>query len=266
MAIRALHTGASGMNANMFNLDVIANNLANAGTTAFKRSRANFEDMIYQQIKLPGTQTTAGQLTPIGSSVGLGTRLQSTQLDFVTGTPIATGRPLDLMILGEGFFGVSDGTEITYTRAGNMTVNDAGALVLASADRGRLIDPPITIPPNAINISISGDGVVSYMQQGTPDPIQAGTINLFRFINPQGLIQRGDNLYSPSPASGTAQLANPGQDGAGTLSQGFLESSNVEPVKELVELIKTQRNFELNSQSVQAADQALQLVANLRRF
>ncbi|MEX1230024.1 MAG: flagellar hook-basal body complex protein, partial [Planctomycetaceae bacterium] len=141
-----------------------------------------------------------------------------------------------------------------------------GNLVVASADGGRLLDPPITIPQNAINVSVSADGVVSYMQQGTPDPIQAGTINLYRFINPQGLIQRGDNLYSPSPASGPAQLSNPGQDGAGLITQGFLESSNVEPVRELVDLIKTQRNFELNSQTVQAADQALQLVANLRRF
>ncbi|MEX0726155.1 MAG: flagellar hook-basal body complex protein, partial [Planctomycetaceae bacterium] len=132
MAVSALNTGASGMSANMFNLDVIANNLANSGTTAFKRSRANFEDMIYQQIKLPGTQTTSGQLTPVGSAVGLGTRLQSTQLDFLTGTPVTTGRPLDLMINGEGFFGVTDGTETTYTRAGNLTVNDAGNLVVAS--------------------------------------------------------------------------------------------------------------------------------------
>ncbi|MDA0832589.1 MAG: flagellar basal-body rod protein FlgG [Planctomycetota bacterium] len=262
MPIRALNSGATGMSANMFNLDVIANNLANSGTTAFKRSRANFEDMIYQQLKLPGTQTTQGQLT----SVGLGTRLQSTQLDFVTGTPVTTGRPLDLMINGEGFFGVTDGTQVSYTRAGNLTVNDSGNLVIASADVGRLLDPPITIPQNAINISVSADGVVSYMQQGTPDPIQAGTINLYRFINPQGLIQQGDNIYLQSPASGPAQLSNPGQDGAGIITQGFLESSNVEPVRELVELIKTQRNFELNSQTVQAADQALQLIANLRRF
>ena len=266
MAIRALYTSASGMAVNDFNLDTIANNLANAGTTAYKQSRANFEDIYYEHFKLPGLQDNQGNLTPTGISLGLGARVQSTQGDFSQGSILPSDGPFDMAIVGDGFFQVNDGTQTLYTRAGNFSLNADGNIVMASADTGYLLEPNISIPQDAINISISGDGVVSYQQQGSPQIQIAGNIQLARFINNQGLLRQGDNLYEETSASGNAQVGDPGTEGRGLIRQGYLEQSNVEPVRELVELIKTQRNFELNSQVVQAADQALQTVANLRRF
>jgi flagellar basal-body rod protein FlgG len=262
----ALNTAATGMEANQFKIDTIANNLANAGTTAFKRSRANFEDLFYAHLKLPGTPDALGQLTPTGIAVGLGTRVQSTQVDYREGSLLQTESPLDIAIAGDGFFQVQDGTQILYTRAGNFTLNADGNIVTASADRGRLLEPTITLPPDAIDVTINADGIVTYRQDGNPQIQQAGQIQLARFINNQGLLQLGENLYGETDASGSPLIGNPGEDGRGSLRQGFLETSNVEPVRELVELIKTQRNFELNSQVVQASDQLLQLIANLRRY
>ena len=267
MSVRSLHSAASGMTANTFSIDTIANNLANAGTTAFKRSRANFEDLYYEHLKLPGGQDANGNLTPTGISVGLGTRIGGTQVDYRSGSLLETGNPLDLAIVGDGFFQVDDPDRGTlYTRAGTFTVNDSGQLVMASADIGRLVLPNISIPVDATEVSVSGGGVVSYLAPGSTEIQQAGTLTISRFANQQGLLQLGENLYAETNASGTAVEGIPGSDGRGTLRQGFLEQSNVEPVRELVDLIKTQRNFELNSQVVQASDQMLQLVANLRRF
>jgi len=266
MSIRALNSAASGMDAMQFRLDVIANNLANAQTTAFKRSRVNFEDLYYQQLKLPGLLDQIGRPTAVGTAVGLGARVQSTQIDARQGSLQDTGGTLDLAIVGDGFFQVNDGTQFRYTRAGNFIVNANGELVLASADRGRTLEPAITIPSDAIDISITSDGNVFVLQPGQSEPTLAGQIQLVRIINPQGLVQLGENLYSDSPASGPPLQSVPGQDGLGTVRQRFLEASNVEPVRELVDLITTQRTFELNSQAIQVADQSLQLVANLRRF
>ena len=221
--IRALNTAATGMQAQAFNLDVISNNLANADTTAFKSSRANFEDTFYEQIRLPGQEDSQGQRTAVGQSVGLGTRIQSTQLDFSQGALKATERPLDMAIEGPGFFQVQDNNrnQIMYTRAGNITKNTDGVLVIASADIGRFLEPSITIPQDATQVSISSDGVISVLQPGNPDLQQVGSIQLARFVNPEGLIQVGDNLYSQSSASGTPIVANPGQDGMGTIQSGF---------------------------------------------
>ena len=266
MSVRALHSASSGMAASAFQLDTIANNLANAGTTAFKRSRANFEDLFYDQIKLPGAQDQQGKLTPTGIAVGLGARIASTQVDFKSGSLIQSSKPLDVAIVGEGFFEVQDGAESLYTRAGTFSLNENGELVMASADRGRLVEPTITIPPDATNITISSDGLVQYSQPGNTTLQQAGQLTLAKFVNPEGLIARGENLFAESDASGDPNPGVPNIDGRGQLRQFFLEASNVEPVRELVELIKTQRNFELNSQVIQAADQSLQLLANLRRF
>lgn len=265
MSLRALHSAASGMDANAFHLDTIANNLANAGTTAFKRSRVNFEDLFYEHLKLPGAQDAQGQLTPVGISVGLGTRVASTELDQRMGALLETGGELDVAIVGEGFFQIQDGNQILYTRAGTFTKNAEGNIVLASADRGRLLEPVINIPPDALDITITGDGQVVIRIAGSTTPTTAD-IQLARFVNPQGLIQVGENLFAESPASGPPLIGTPGTEAFGQLKQGFLEISNVEPVRELVDLIKTQRNFELNSQVVQAADQMLQLIANLRRY
>jgi flagellar basal-body rod protein FlgG len=266
MSIRALHSGASGMNAQQFNLDVIANNLANAGTTGFKRTRSNFEDIYYQNIKLPGQLNNLQQATPTGIAVGTGVRVQSTQLNMEQGSLVTTEGNLDIAIVGEGFLQVNDGTQILYTRAGNLAVNSQGQIVIESADRGYLIEPPLQVPQQATDISISADGQVTALEPGQSQPTQVGQIQMAKFINPSGLLQVGENFYRESLASGPPQTGLPGLDGRGTVRQGFLESSNTDAVNELVDLIKTQRNFELNSQVVQAADQMLQLTANLRRY
>ena len=253
------------MEAFQFNLDVLANNLANAGTTGFKRGRSNFEDLFYERLKSPGVQDSLGNLTPVGTEVGLGTRVASTTSEFGCGSLIQTDGPFDMSVVGDGFFQIQDGSEILYTRAGNFTVNADGTLVLASADRGRFLEPQITIPPDATNVSINSEGFVVAQIAGQQELTQLGQIELVRFINNQGLLHRGDNLFSATEASGAPQVGTPGQEGRGLIRQGFLEQSNVEPVRELVDLIKTQRNFELNTQIVQAADQMLQMTANLRR-
>ena len=264
MSLRAMHSAASGMEAHQFGLDVIANNLANASTTAFKRSRTNFEDLVYQHKKVAGTQATAGQ-TGVGISVGLGTRIESTSQDFSQGSPRKTDSPLDLAIAGQGFFQVDNGGSPAYMRAGNFSQNANGDVIVESADSGRLLQPGIQIPPDATQITITGDGTVSYVDSAGVIA-QAGNISIYTFPNPQGLLQAGENLLLPTPASGAATQGTPGINGFGALRQGFLETSNVEPVRELVDLIRTQRNFELNSQTIQAADQMLQLIGNLRRF
>jgi len=266
MSLRALYSAGTGMEAFQFNLDVIANNLANASTTGFKRGRANFEDLYYERIKNPGVQDTLGNLTPAGIEVGLGTRVASTTSDFNEGNLVQTEEQFDLAIVGDGFFQIEDGTEILYTRAGNFTVNADGSLVLASADRGRFLEPQITVPPDAVEVSINSEGFVVAQIAGQQEMTQLGQIELVRFINNQGLLHRGENLFSATEASGPPLVGTPGQEGRGQIRQGFLEQSNVEPVRELVSLITTQRNFELNTQIVQAADQMLQLTANLRRF
>jgi flagellar basal-body rod protein FlgG len=268
MSVQTLYTAATGMGALETKLDVIANNLANVNTTAFKRNRANFEDLFYRHYKLPGAQDSAGRFTPTGTSVGLGVRVQSTQTDFKQGAFSITDNQLDVAIEGNGFYQVTDPAtnQILYTRAGNFSLNANGQIVVGSAGIGRLLEPAITVPPDTVGVSISPDGVVSVQQFGNPQLQQVGQLQLARFVNPEGLLKLGENLYKESVASGTAVLANPGVDGNGQLRQGVLELSNVEPVNELIDLITTQRAFELNSQTVQAGDQILQLVANLRRF
>lgn len=268
MPVQSLYTAATGMQAMETKLDVIANNLANVNTTAFKRARTNFEDLFYRQIRLPGSQDAQGNYTPDGIAVGLGVRVQSTQTDFGQGAFNTTNNPLDLAIEGRGFFMVQDPStgQFQYTRAGNFAVNSNGQLVIGSAQTGRLVQPQITFPQDATNIVISPEGLVNYTQPGNTQLQQAGQLQLATFINPEGLLKQGENLFQDTISSGTAQQVNPGQQGAGMLREGTLEMSNVEPVRELVDLITTQRSFELNSQAVQASDQVLQLIANLRRF
>ena len=266
MTIQALYSAATGMIGMETKLDVVANNLANMSTTAFKRDRANFEDLIYHHEQFPGMQDSAGQYTPTGTQVGMGVRVQSTQTEFSEGTLSQTGQELDVAIEGQGFLQVTnpDGM-IVYTRAGNFSKNANGNLVVGSANDGRLLEPPIVIPPDAQAISISPEGVVSVMQQGSNQMSQVGQIQMASFVNPQGLLKLGQNLYRETDASGAPTVSNPGQNGLGTLQQGMLESSNVEPVQELIDMITTQRAFELNSQSVKAADELLQTVVNLPR-
>ena len=271
MAITALNTAATGLKALSSRIDVIANNLANAETTAFKRQRMNFEDLLYVTKRNPGTLNAAGDATPAGIQVGLGTKISNTQLDLQGGSLERTELPLDVAIVGSGFFRVETadgfGDGVAYTRNGNFFRNNEGDLVLGIGDGYRL-DPAINIPNDVLaeTIEISEDGTISGLTPGNIEPQNFGQLELVRFANPQGLRLLGGSLYMATEASGPGLQSEPGQDGAGSIQQRFLEGSNVDPVKELVTLIKTQRNFELNSQSIQTADQALQTIGNLRRF
>jgi flagellar basal-body rod protein FlgG len=269
MAIIALHSASTGLSALSTSLDVIANNLANANTDGFKSSRANFQDLLYVERAQPGTENANGDQRPTGLYVGLGTKISGTQVNFAQGPAQSTDRPLDLMIDGEGFFQVQveddTGEGIAYTRAGNFVLNAEGEIVLAT-DHGRRLIPNVQVPPDATGITIGADGVISVITAGATEPQQLETIEIANFINPAGLEQIGENLYIPTAASGEAQVGDPLEDNRGGVLQGFLEGSNVDPVVELVNLIKTQRAFELNSQSIQAADEALQTIGRLRRF
>lgn len=267
MSIQTLYTAASGMTALETKLDTIANNLANINTTAFKRGRCNFEDLFYRTYTLPGSQDGLGNPTAVGIQVGLGSRVQSIQTDFTQGNFINTNKQLDVAIEGQGLFQVQDPSgQILYTRAGNFNINANGQMVIGSASDGRLVEPNISIPQDTTGIVISPEGIVQIQQFGNPQLSQVGQLQLAQFINYEGLLKLGENLYAQSNASGPPIIGNPGQNGLGVLRQNYLEASNVEPVNELIDLITTQRAFELNSQVIQASDQTLQLVANLRRF
>jgi len=266
MSVQTLYTAATGMESLQTKLDVIANNLANVNTTGFKRTRANFEDLFYRHEVLPGQLDSAGNPTPTGIAVGLGARGQSTQTDTTQGAFQTTNQPYDVAIQGDGYFQVTDPNgQILYTRAGNFSVNANGQLVVGSASNGFLLDPAISIPQDTTAISISPQGQVSVQQAGSNTLNQVGVIQLARFINPQGLLQLGNNMYSQTPASGSPTQGVPGATGLGTVQQNALEASNVQPVQELIDLITTQRAFELNSQAIQTGDQILQTITNLRR-
>ena len=267
MAILALQSAATGLNALNTQMDVIANNLANVNTTGYKSSRGNFQDLLYVERSQPGVENANGDERPIGLYVGLGVEVAGTQLDFSQGAPISTGRELDLMIKGQGFFQVQVEDELggtAYTRAGNFAVNSEGEIVLAN-DQGRRLEPGITIPDDALSISVTADGRVYVTQPGDVDPQEVGQIEIATFVNPAGLKQIGENLYLESAASGDPITGEPTTDNRGEIQQHFLEASNVDPTRELIDLIRTQRAFEMNSQSIRAADEALRTIAQLRR-
>mgnify|MGYP001187603064 CR=1 FL=1 len=268
MGIQALYTSATGLKAMDFKLNVVAHNLANIETVAFKRSRANFEDILYQTLEEPGLRNGLDKPLPTGKQVGLGVKVSGTQLNFQQGAFDHSEQPLDLAIEGDGFFQVQaivDGQEATvYTRAGNFTLNADGEMVLANSLGSRL-EPAITIPQDAADISISPQGLVQVRTSGATTFTDVGQIQLAKFVNPAGLKQLAANQYRETEASGTPIQANPNTEGLGSIQQNYLELSNVDPVRELIELIRTQRSFELNSQSIQSADQTLQTVNNLRR-
>jgi flagellar basal-body rod protein FlgG len=268
MSIQALYTAATGMTSLQNKLDVTANNLANSQTVGFKRDRANFEDLFYRTEKFPGAQDSASQYTPVGIQYGTGSRVQSVQSDFTQGSYQTTGGQLDVAISGNGFFQIMDpsGT-IYYTRAGNFSKNATGDIVLASANIGRKLEPTVSIPTDAQDIVISPEGAISIRLPTSQQLQQIGQFQLVSFVNPQGLLKIGENLYQQTDASGApAVTANPGQQGLGLLQQNTLEQSNVQPVQELLDLITTQRSFEMNSQAVKAADDILQTIDNLPRF
>ncbi len=267
MALLALHSAATGLNALSTELDVTANNLANVNTTGFKAQRVNFEDLLYQHKRQPGVENALGDRTPAGLQVGLGVQVSNTQYNFAQGSAIDTGRPLDIYIEGDGFLEVDvlteDGGGIGYTRAGNLFANRDGDLVLGNSQGPRLV-PGITLPAERRAVGIGADGTVSVtLEDGTISNV--GQIPLATFVNKEGLKSIGGNIFVETEASGPPIEGNPGEGSLGTLLNGHLETSNVDPVNELVSLIKTQRAFEMNSQTIQAADEVMQVVGNLRR-
>ena len=265
--MRALSTAATGMKAMSNQLDIIANNLANVNTTGFKRARALFQDLFYQQLNQPGTMNGLGQRNPSGVQIGLGVQLASTMDVFQQGEFENTGRELDLAIQGDGFFMVKIyddvGEGIGYTRNG-VFANDADGNLVLSGPEGFLMDPPITLPTDTLTIDVTGDGRVSVTTPGNPIPTEVGVIQLATFTNPEGLLKIGSNLYVRSVSSGDPITSDPGNEGAGTLIQGHIEKSNTDPVRELTSLIEAQRAFELNSRVIESADEMLQVVNNLK--
>ena len=261
--IRALYTAASGMNAQQSNIDIVAHNLANVNTTGFKKNRLEFEDLVYQQTRVPGTPTSATGEAPIPLEMGLGTRAVGSARDFSPGNLRSTSGPLDIAIEGEGFFQVTTAGGTTgYTRAGSFHRDSQGLLVTAE---GYPLEPQITIPANATTVSISKDGIVSAAIAGQAATQQLGTIELAMFQNPAGLKAVGGNLFQVSSASGEPQVGVPGADARGTLAQGFLEDSNVSVVDEMVNMILGQRAYEANSRVIKAADEMLAQINNVVR-
>ncbi len=271
MAITALHSSATALSALSTEIDIIANNLANANTLGFRASRANFEDLLYQEKSQPGVETPTTEASgPSGLYVGLGTRISNTQFDFSNGAAIKTNGPVDMMIDGPGLFQVriadaQSETGIGYTRSGNFLINRDGNIVLGSSD-GPLLDPPIAVPENTEKVVVSQDGIVNVQVRGESGLQQVGQLELANFVNPGGLRPLGGNLFAESASSGPPITGTPNEGSIGRILFGHLEASNVDSVRELVSLIKTQRAFEMNSQTIQTADEALQVISNLRRF
>ncbi|MBM3283508.1 MAG: flagellar basal-body rod protein FlgG [Euryarchaeota archaeon] len=261
--IRALWTAASGMTAQQLNNDVIANNLANVNTTGFKRSRADFQDLLYQTIMPAGTSNASGSQIPVGIQVGHGTRPIAIQKMFAQGDYQETGNPLDLVIEGDGFFQVitPDGN-IAYTRAGAFKRDSQGQIVTSD---GFVMKDQITIPQDSVDIAITSDGAVQVSLPGQSEPQQLGVIELARFTNPAGLSNIGKNLYMPTASSGQPIIGIPGMNGFGSIGQRSLEMSNVKVVEEMVNLIVAQRAYEINSKAIQTADEMLGIANNLRR-
>ncbi|MBW1900209.1 MAG: flagellar basal-body rod protein FlgG [Deltaproteobacteria bacterium] len=261
--LRSLWTAASGMQAQQLNIDVLSNNLANINTTGFKRSRADFQDLLYETLRLAGAPSSSTTEVPTGIQLGHGTRPAAVQKIFIQGEYKQTKNELDIAIEGEGFFQVTmpDG-ETAYSRAGAFKLDSEGRIVTSD---GYFMEPEISIPDDSMQISIGTDGTVSVRQAGENQATEVGTIQLARFINPAGLNSIGRNLFLPTSASGDVITGIAGEDGFGTLAQGFLEMSNVSVVEEMVNLITAQRAYEINSKSIQAADEMLQIANNLKR-
>ncbi|MBK6602854.1 MAG: flagellar basal-body rod protein FlgG [Betaproteobacteria bacterium] len=259
--IRSLSIAKTGLDAQQTQLDVISNNLANVSTSGFKRSRAVFEDLLYQTIRQPGAQSSQQTQLPTGLQLGTGVRPVATERLFTQGNLQQTGNSLDVAINGQGFFQVSlpDGT-VAYTRDGSFHLDAQGQLVTSS---GYSLSPAITIPANAQTITIGRDGIVSVTQVGQSAPTQVGSLQLASFVNPAGLQGRGENLFLETASSGTASTSTPGSNGAGVVQQNYIETSNVNVVEELVAMIQTQRAYELNSKAVQTSDQMLQRLTQL---
>lgn len=259
--MRSLWISKTGMEAQQTQLDTISNNLANASTNGYKKSHAVFEDLMYQNLRQVGANSSEQTTLPTGLQVGLGTRAVATARSFTQGNLQQSSNPLDLAVRGNGFFQVQmpDGT-LGYTRDGSFQVDAQGVLV---TNNGYALQPGVTIPVGAQSVTIAQDGTVSAMLSGQTQPQNLGQIQLASFVNPAGLEPKGQNIFTETVASGTPSAGEPGLNGLGSLQQGFVETSNVNVVEELVSMIQTQRAYELNSKAIQTSDQMLQKLAQL---
>lgn len=260
--LRSLYTAATGMEAQERKMDVVANNLANASTTGFKKVRAEFQDLLSETIRTPAAPEAEGGTAPAPLQIGLGVGTVATSRDFTMGELISTGNSLDLAIEGDGFFRViRPNGDLAYTRAGNLRVDADGRLV---TQRGEILEPEIVIPSDTTELTIRQDGTVLALQPGDETPRELGAIELTTFVNPNGLVAIGGNLFVATEAAGEPMHVRPGEQGAGTLAQGYLEGANVKAVEEMIAMIATQRAYELNSKVIQSADQMLQRLSQLR--
>lgn len=259
--IRSLWISKTGLDAQQIQMDTISNNLANINTNGFKRSRAVFEDLLYQTLRQPGAQSSQQTQLPSGLQVGTGVRAVASERIFTQGNLQQTGNSTDVAISGAGFFQVlmPDGTT-AYTRDGSFQRDNQGQLVTSS---GYVIQPAVTIPSGALSITVGQDGTVSVLQAGSTSPVQVGTIQLATFVNPAGLQAQGQNLYLQTASSGSPTVNTPGTNGTGTLDQGYVETSNVNVVEELVNMIQTQRSYEINSKAITTSDQMLQRLSQM---
>lgn len=261
--LRALSTAATGMEAQQLNIDTIAHNLANINTPGFKLRKAQFQDLLYQNIRQAGASNTATTELPVGLQVGLGTKPAATEIIFSQGDFASTGNTLDLVIQGQGFFQIRRANgETGYTRNGNFHMNSEGNMVTSEGD---MLDPQITIPADQTNITIGADGTVSVQTAGQNTPQQVGRIELARFQNPAGLQNLGNSLFAPTQASGDAITGTPGENGMGTLLSGYIEQSNVSVVEEMVNMIVSQRAYEANSKVIRTADEMFTQANNVIR-
>jgi len=262
--IRALYSAASGMTAQQLNIDNIANNLANANTTGYKSRRAQFQDLLYQNMVAPGSSAGQSTVVPSGLQLGLGTRAVSNEIIFQQGSFASTSNPLDMVIQGNGFFQIQQANgNLAYTRNGSFQLNATGSLVTS---QGNLLQPQVTIPPAAQSINIAADGTVTYTLVGQTQAQNAGQITLANFQNPAGLNSLGGSLFTPTDASGAAIIGTPGgAEGVGSIIQGYTEESNVSVVDEFINMITSQRAYEANSKVVKAADEMYQQVNNLKQ-
>jgi flagellar basal-body rod protein FlgG len=262
--MRALHTAATGMMAQELNVQVISNNIANMRTTGYKRQRAEFQDLLYEQVRRVGTQTSdQGNILPAGIELGSGVKTVGTPRLMTQGSLVQTGKDYDVAVRGEGFFSIQlpDG-RTAYTRDGSFELDAQGRLVTA---QGNLVAPGITVPANSSSVTINAQGQVSATPAGTTTPTIIGQLELAMFVNKAGLQGIGDNLFLETPASGAAQTGTPSTDGFGNLQQGSLEQANVEAVSEISDLIAAQRAYEMNAKVISATDQMLQSTSNMMR-
>lgn len=260
--IKALNTAATGMAAQESNVNTISNNIANVNTVGFKKSRTEFDDLLYETIKESGARSSDNSQYTVGHQIGTGSKVTAVRKIHEQGSPQVTDNPYDLMINGEGFFGViGQNDEIRYTRNGSFGVDSQGII---TTKNGEKVFPGFTVPSNTTHLNISADGNVEAYIKGDLDPVKLGQIPLFTFINQTGLKSMGGNVYAATAGSGAAQQQIPGKDNAGTIQQGMLESSNVSIMNEMTDLIKAQRAYEMNSKVMTVADQMLQTINNIK--